>query len=120
MSAGALRERVRFETQPEAGAGYVSGAAKGWTELCSVAARIKPAGSRSNTEEAIADTLVALSTYEITVRKSPKLKPVTAGDRIVDARNSSRIFNIRYINNPDERNKYLVFTAELGRPDDGA
>lgn len=119
MSAGALRERVRFERKVQATSAYDDGdgGGEGWSELVTVAADITPV---KGDEEVIGERRIALKLYTIKVRQSGAILAVTEADRIVDTRNGGRVFNIRQMDNPDKRDKYILITAETGRQDGGA
>lgn len=119
MSAGRLRERVRFERKAAASSVYDDGDGghEGWAELATVAADITPV---KGGEEVIGERRLAINTYTIKVRQSAAILSVTEADRIVDTRNSGRVFNIRQMDNPDKRDKYILITADTGRQDGGA
>ena len=121
MNAGALRERVRFERKAGAQGIYDDGDAGGdaWSEIVTVAADITPLASGKG-EQVVGERLLALKQYTIKVRQSRAILGVTEADRIVDTRNGGRIFNIRQLDNPDKRDKFIMITAETGRQDGGA
>lgn len=122
MSAGALRERIRFERKSRATSVYDDGDGgnEGWSEIVTVAADITPVASRDGGEQVIGERRLALNQYTIKVRQSRAILGVTEADRIVDTRNGERIFNIRQMDNPDKRDKFIMITAETGRQDGGA
>ena len=109
---GTLRERVRFERQePAAADGFGNHTSGGWTPiLTQVAARIMPV---RGVETIINSGLQATATTTIWVRGSAAAVGVVQSDRIVNERTGTT-YNIRYIDNPDERGRFLRFIAETG------
>ena len=110
MASGPLRERVRFERRSDGsdGAGnYVSD----WETLIEKRwAQITPL--RGN-EEVIASKLQATGVYEIRVRQDSETATVKPADRAVDI-NTGEAFNIRHIENRDQRDRFLILTCEKG------
>jgi head-tail adaptor len=51
------------------------------------------------------------------VRATPDTQRVAVTDRVVDARDLSRIFAIRFIENLDMRGRYLLLQCEAGVAD---
>lgn len=114
MPAGQLRERVRFERRgTSADDGYGNEIAA-WATLDTVAAQIRPMGG---SESVISAKLEGRSPVEIVVRWSAALgsgaDKLTTDDRVVDAR-AGTVFNIRAIENRDQRRKYLTITCDAG------
>jgi len=108
--AGLLRERVRFERRVNSLDGY-GNTVSSWNQLVGpVAARIKPLRGG---EKVMAQRLESVVTVEITVRKSSDTIQVTEADRAIDVRSGDE-FNIKAVVNPDERGRYLTFTATRG------
>jgi head-tail adaptor len=114
MSAGPLRERIRFERRAAAsgdGYGNFEGA---WATLVeAVASRVRPIRGG---ESVMAARLTGVTTYEITVRSSIATRGVAPGDRAV-RESDGATFNIRAIVNPDERDRYIALTCETGAAD---
>ena len=116
MQTGRLRARVWFERREATGTN-VGGViiAGGWT-VCAgpVWARMRPVRGG---EQVLAARLQGREIFEVTVRGSNDVRQVTTDDRLVDARDTSRTYNIHYISNPDERRRGYVFLCELGGVD---
>ena len=110
MAAGTLRERVRFETRGTGSADDFGNVSEDWATVLTVWGQIKP--SRGN-EEVLATKLQGVSPVEIRVRWSSNLANLTASDRAVNDRTGA-IYNIRSVENPDMRRKYLTIYAEAG------
>lgn len=109
-STGSLRESVRIERQvltPDGGGGSTS---KWSIILAGLPARITPV---SGNEKLLAQGLQAVAIYQITVRGSSDTLTILESDRIVNERTGT-VFNIRFIQNPDERGRFLEITSERG------
>lgn len=110
-TAGQLRERVTVQRRSEVsdGAGnYLSDWANLYTSL---PARIIPLRGG---ETVIASKLQGTGIVNIVVRYSSESAAVTTEDRIV---HGSETYNIRYISNEDERDRFLTFMCERGVAD---
>lgn len=109
---GMLRERLRFERRSDVDESH--GATDGdWFPHCTVAARIKPLNGN---ETLLEGRLSGIVSYELTVRKSTATSLIREYWRAVDTRNGTT-FNLKSIVNPDERGRYLIFTAQSGGAD---
>lgn len=75
------------------------------------AARIAP---RRGGEDVVAARLTGVDAYDIWVRRDEQTKAITVGDRVIDARDESRIFGVRFIANLDERGRYLLLQCTIG------
>lgn len=113
-----LRERIRVERKEAVSDGYSSGSDE-WVVLATVAAMIKPMTGGRSSETPVADKLAGLNMWEIKVRSSAALRSLKASDRIIDHRDASRVFNIKQVSNPDQKDQYLTIIAETGKPDQG-
>lgn len=113
--AGPLRERVRFQRRrPDVDQfGNVEGE---WATLAERAAQIRP---MRGSEQVLAGKLEGRAPVEIVVRWDTLLgagvTALTTDDRAIDLRNGT-VWNIRAIENRDQRHKYLTITAEAGVP----
>jgi head-tail adaptor len=108
---GSLRERVRIERRQTAPDG-VGGSSGAWIPiLTGLPARITPL--MRGQEEVISQGLKAVSTFSIWVRGSTDTETVLESDRIVNER-TLVAYNIRLKNNPDERGRFWLFTAQSG------
>ncbi len=106
-----------IEAEPEESGGaadiYGNPVAGPFTTIYTVAAGLK---SLRGSEPVIAARLTGVQPYVVTVRQSSQTRQLDASWIIVDARNESRIFNIRAIHDPDQSGKYLEILAEQGVP----
>lgn len=116
MAAGPMRERVRFERRQETTGDGAGNFEEAWAQVGeAVWARIAPARGR---ETVLASKLQGVKPVEITIRWTSALAEgagrITADDRVVNER-SGEVFNITSPpENPDQRRKYLMVTAEAG------
>lgn len=108
--SGQLREKIKIQRRSSVsdGAGnFVSD----WADLYTgIPARVVPLRGG---ESIISAKLHGTAIVEVHVRYSSDMASVTTDDRIVDER-SGVSYNIRLIENQDERRRYLSFMAERG------
>lgn len=112
--AGELRARVRFERRDGADDGYGNKEGDWETVVTSRKARLLP--TRGG-EEVLASRLTGTGLWDLTVRRDSGTATVLVGDRIVDERDTTRIWNIRWIADLEGRNRWLTMTAESGVAD---
>jgi head-tail adaptor len=113
MTAGELKELVRFDRRATIDDGY-GNTAGAWELLGGPwPARIAPA---AGSEDVLADRLSGLQPVEITIRYFSQTLAIQAQDRAVDVR-TGRTYNITSVNNPDERHAYLSILATAGGAD---
>lgn len=115
MTKGRFRESVNFQRRSTASDGYGNQVAS-WADMAGLVgfpARIAP---MRGGEDVIASKLQANGLVEIKVNSCVAIRGVTATDRIVDTR-TGEVYNIRYIENKDERNRYVTFVCEYGVAD---
>lgn len=112
-NAGQLRHSIRFERRrtENDGMGNMVGS---WRTLVS-GVRAKVANTRGG-EDVRAARLTGISTFDIVVRSSDALRDVTTADRIVDER-TGQSFNIQWIGNLDEKDRWLTITCLAGGVD---
>jgi hypothetical protein len=92
--------------------GYVSSGGD-WSELATVAANIVADSGTPGKEEVQADQVRGIGDVVITVRDCAALASLSTRDRIVDARNASRIFDIRAIDRETGRRDVVIY-ADFG------
>ena len=109
-----MRERVTFQRrlQISDGAGNTRG---GWdtnlaNAICTTAARLRPINGR---EEVLAQKLQGTQGFELVVRYSAATTAVTSSCRAVNAR-TGEAYDIKTIQNPDERRMYLSMIVTRG------
>lgn len=110
-TAGALRERVRFQRRPNEDDGFGNPQSGEFTDVHECAARIMP---KLGSETVLASRLSGIQPFLVTVRMCSVLADLAADWRLVDARNSDRVFNIKSFSNPDEHRQYLELLVEQG------
>lgn len=113
-----LRETVRIERRAAVDDGYGNVISGGWSSTASpIYAEIKPMRGR---EEVLAGKLSGTMPFEITLRWRSDLAEgvdrLTTADRVVNVR-TGETYNIRSIENPDMRNRWLLLTCEAGVAD---
>lgn len=109
--AGRQREKLLFQVRANVDDGYGNTQSGDWeTQFTSAAELIPLKGG----EPVIAARLTGVQPYIIRIRGSSQSRSVTTAWRAVDARNQSRIFNIRSIANTDQKNAWLDIMAEDG------
>ncbi|MFC3079511.1 head-tail adaptor protein [Phenylobacterium terrae] len=115
ITAGQLRERVRVQRRPNTSDG-MGGTVDTWRTLVSdIPAKIGP--TRGG-EEVRANRLSGISHFDVWIRSDSTTRGITTADRLVDQR-SGRTFNILWIGNLDEKNRFLTLTCESGGVLDG-
>jgi head-tail adaptor len=72
---------------------------------------------RRGGESVIAGRLQGVSAFDVWVRATPETAAIAVTDRVVDARDLSRIYAIRFIENLDMRDRYLLLQCEAGVAD---
>lgn len=117
MRAGQYRDRLRFERKGSASGGYVNGGGA-WSELITVAANVVADSGTPGDEEIQAGQTRGVGDVVITVRDCEALSDLTTRDRIVNARASGRIFDIRTIDRETGR-RDLVIYADYGTTSEG-
>lgn len=110
MSAGALRERLRFERRIAGGDDGYGNTQMNWAPVTTMAARINPA---SGDERVLASKLQGVQLFEITVRWCKASQGIKPSDRAVDTR-TNEIYNIRSAANDDEHRREIVMLASQG------
>jgi hypothetical protein len=68
-------------------------------------------------EEVLASRLTGTGLWDLTVRRDTATATVLVGDRIVDERDTTRVWNIRWIADLEGRGYWLTMTAESGVAD---
>lgn len=104
MSAGELRHRVTVQS-PTKIADEAGGVNTSWADLATVWAAIEPLTGRERFHAQRQDMSVS---HRLTMRF---VAAVTADHRV---KFGNRLFNIRSVINPGERNRWLVLDCEEG------
>lgn len=107
MTAGDLRELLRFERRTIAGDDGYGNTIYAWSKLFEAPARVRPLRE----DERIAQQRVeGVINYEITIRCQEAASDLVAADRAVDVRDG-RVFNLTQAINADEHRRYLSIVA---------
>jgi len=116
--AGSLNCRLTFQLRQDVDDGF--GGTRGeWADQFTVPGRLEPRyGSIS--ESLMAARMQSMQPYNLTIRGSSAARQITASWRAFDARagktgdKPNRVFGIKTIVNPDERNAYLEMLVVEG------
>jgi hypothetical protein len=112
---GALRERVTFQRQGAGAGDGMGNYGSGFADLANcinVPASLTPL---RHGEVALAEGVQGRVLYRVELRYTATLAGIGVGDRMVDARDATRIFNIvAPAFNPDKKKRYLQIQAQLG------
>lgn len=113
--AGDLRQRVKFQRRTEVDDGY-GNTEGGWADLS-----IDRAASLTPTRggEAVqSGRLTGSASWDLWVRADSATKALTTGDRAIDVRDASRVFNIVFgPADMDGRNTWLLLQCTSGHAD---
>jgi SPP1 family predicted phage head-tail adaptor len=112
QAAGMMRERIILQRRvTEAEQDDMGAVRGGWQNYAGpVWARINPV---TGIETMLQERLQPVNQYTVTIRYSTATKCVTVADRAYDPR-GNRYFNITYVDNLDERKRFLVLACETG------
>lgn len=118
MPAGQLRERVTFRRQVADagdGAGNYGSAFSDITGATRIHAGLTPL---SQAEVVLSQGVSGRQVFEVIVRYSATLAAITVGDKMVDARDATRTFNVKSPPmNVDKHRRYLKLIVEQGGAD---
>jgi hypothetical protein len=108
------RDRVIFQRRPvDGGEGDGAGNFEGdWTPM--FGPRRVELTPRKGGEEVVAGRLQGVSAWDLWVLKDRQTSTVDAGDRVVDARNPKRIFNIRFAEPLTGDGQWILMQLEAG------
>ncbi|WP_247997672.1 head-tail adaptor protein [Brucella tritici] len=121
--AGSLNCRLTFQVRQEVDDGF--GGTRGeWVDQFTMPGRLEPRYG-SNAESIMAARMQSMQPYNLTIRSSEQARMITASWRAYDARagvtidnqgarRPNRVFGIKTVVNPDERNAYLEMLVVEG------
>jgi len=116
--AGSLNCRLMFQRREQISDEW--GGTRGeWVDQFTVPGRLQPRYG-SNSESLMAARMQSMQPYNLTIRGSTAARQVTASWRAYDARagktgdKPNRVFGIKTVVNPDERNAYLEMLVVEG------
>lgn len=116
--AGSLNCRLTFQRREQISDEW--GGTRGeWVDRFTVPGRLEPRYG-SNAESVMAARMQSMQPYNLTIRGSSAARQITASWRAYDARagktggKPNRVFGIKTVVNPDERNAYLEMLVVEG------
>ncbi|KAB2709717.1 head-tail adaptor protein [Brucella intermedia] len=116
--AGRLNCRLTFQVREQISDEW--GGTRGeWIDQFTVPGRLEPRYG-SNAESVMAARMQSMQPYNLTIRSSEQARKITASWRAYDARagktgdKPNRVFGIKTVVNPDERNAYLEMLVVEG------
>lgn len=110
-SAGAMREKLHFQRRATLDDGMGNETSGPFETVFTEAAELIPLRGG---ETVAASRLTGVQPYIVRIHSNIRTRAVTPVWRIVDARNSSRIFNIRTVTNNDQKNAWLDLMVDDG------
>lgn len=112
--AGDLRDRVRFERRPVGSDQYGNEESGEWGDLTPEVVRACRLSPTRGGETVIAGRLTGTALWDCWVRDDSGTRSVQVGDRAVDARDSTRVWNIRFNEDMDGRRQWRLIQMESG------
>lgn len=118
MAAGQLRELITVQRAGDTKDQYGNAQTGAWaavTGLEDVPAQVRPARGQ---ERVGAEGITATAMFEIRLRWTAAAAGIRINDRIIDARDASRVFNVKAPPlNYDQRTRFITIMAEAGGAD---
>ncbi|RVL78601.1 head-tail adaptor protein [Sinorhizobium meliloti] len=109
-SAGRMHQRLHFQKRQIVDDSYGNSFGD-WETVFTVAAELIPLRGGEPVQAA---RLVGVQPYTVRIRSCAAAREVNPSWRIVDARNASRVMNIRTVTNPDQKNAWLDLLVDDG------
>jgi head-tail adaptor len=114
-SIGSLRHRISHQTPPATPDGF-GGLTGSWrTATSGIPAKIGP--TRGG-EEVRAGRMSGINTFDIVVRSTSATRAITPKDRLRDD-STGLTYNVAWVGNLDERDRFLTITCSAGGLTDG-
>ena len=110
-SAGRMDQRLHFQKREVVDDSYGNEVAGPFETVFTTAAELIPLRGGEPVQAA---RLVGVQPYTVRIRSCAAASEVTPSWRIVDARNASRVMNIRTVTNPDQKNAWLDLLVDDG------
>jgi SPP1 family predicted phage head-tail adaptor len=111
MTAGELRERIRFDRRLIAGDDGYGNVIYAWQTIAGpLAARIDPG---RGSEAVLAQRITGIAVYDIKVRWCAAARAIETQDRAVNERTGEE-YNVTAVTNDDETRHYMNITATTG------
>jgi head-tail adaptor len=71
----------------------------------------------SGSEQVIAGRLAGVEAFDIWLRRDVETAKIRPGDRVIDARDEARIFNIRWAGSIDAHTQFVLLQCQAGAAD---
>jgi len=110
-SAGRMHQRLHFQKRSLVDDSYGNEISGPFETVFTTAAELIPLRGGEPVQAA---RLVGVQPYTLRIRSCVAAREVTTSWRIVDARNASRVMNIRTVTNPDQKNAWLDLLVDDG------
>lgn len=112
MSAADLRGFLLFQKRGDADDGFGHSTGNGpFATVFELRGQFIPA---KGTEEVVNAAVQGLQSYTLRVRATASRKAINNAWRVVDKHDTSRVFNIVSVVDPDQRNRWLDVTVTQG------
>jgi SPP1 family predicted phage head-tail adaptor len=112
LCAGQLRDRITFQARGVVDDGYGNEISGPWADQFTVSARVTTSPGR---ETVTAQRLQGINPVDVWVRWSSQTVNIKTEWRAVDARDSSRVFAILSVTDPEEYwRQYRLLSCTLG------
>lgn len=110
--AGDLRHRVKFQRRPKTGGDGYGNREGAFADLgIERAASLTP---MRGGEDVQAGRVTGRASWDCWVRSDSATRSITTSDRVVDARDPNRVFDIRFIGDMDGDRTWLLMQLESG------
>ncbi|RVO10977.1 head-tail adaptor protein [Sinorhizobium meliloti] len=109
--AGRMHQRLHFQKREAIDDGAGNEVSGPYETVFTAAAELIPLRGGEPVQAA---RLVGVQPYTVRIRSCAAAREVTTSWRIVDARNASRVMNIRTVTNPDQKNAWLDLLVDDG------
>lgn len=106
-----MHQRLHFQKRSIVDDSYGNEVAGPFETVFTTAAELIPLRGGEPVQAA---RLVGVQPYTVRIRSCAAARDVTPSWRIVDARNASRVMNIRTVTNPDQKNAWLDLLVDDG------
>lgn len=106
-----MHQRLHFQKRSIVDDSYGNEVAGPFETVFTTAAELIPLRGGEPVQAA---RLVGVQPYTLRIRSCVAAREVTTSWRIVDARNASRVMNIRTVSNPDQKNAWLDLLVDDG------
>lgn len=110
-SGGRMRELLHFQRRKIVDDGYGNEVSGDFATVFTAPAELVPLRGGEPVQAA---RLTGVQPYTVRIRSSSQSRQITPAWRAVDARNASRILNIRTVTNPDQKSAWLDLLVDDG------